>query len=69
MCSVEVNSPTGGADNVLKFTAGLIMGVPLDADLYNVPTPNFLRLRLKYPDQQTHLIVPRPSHLRPVPGK
>lgn len=65
MCRAVINSPVGGPDTTYKFTAGLVMSVPLDAEISHLRSTKPLRLRLKYPDQQTHLIVPRTDHLRP----
>lgn len=65
MCNAVINSPIGGPDTTYKFTAGLVMSVPLDAEISYLSSTKPLRLRLKYPDQQTHLIVPRIDHLRP----
>ena len=64
MCNAVINSPTGGPDSTYKFTAGLVMSIPLDAEISHLHSTKPLRLRLKYPDQQTHLIVPRVDHLR-----
>jgi hypothetical protein len=65
MCNAVINSPVGGPDTTYKFTAGLVMSIPLDAEISHLNSIKPLRLRLKYPDQQTHLIVPRYDHLRP----
>lgn len=65
VCNAVINSPIGGPDTTYKFTAGLVMSVPLDAEISHLHSTKPLRLRLRYPDQQTHLIVPRIDHLRP----
>lgn len=65
MCNAVINSPIGGPDTTYKFTAGLVMSIPLDAEISHLHSTKPLRLRLRYPDQQTHLIVPRIDHLRP----
>lgn len=65
MCYAAINSPVGGPDTTYKFTAGLVMSIPLDAEISHLHSTKPLRLRLRYPDQQTHLIVPRVDHLRP----
>ncbi|XP_054278169.1 integrator complex subunit 4-like [Macrosteles quadrilineatus] len=64
MCHAVMSMPSASADSALKFTAGLVMGIPLDAELYSLHNTNTLRLKVKYPDQQTQLIVPRKSDLR-----
>jgi integrator complex subunit 4 len=43
-----------------------VVGVPLDAELCNVRNTATLRVKVKYPDQQTQLIVPKRSDLRPM---
>ncbi|XP_075235890.1 integrator complex subunit 4 [Lycorma delicatula] len=63
-----INQPAASGEVALKFTAGLVMGIPFDADIYCLQNPNMLRLRVKYPDQQTQLIVPKRADLRLQPG-
>ncbi|XP_049803533.1 integrator complex subunit 4 [Schistocerca nitens] len=57
--------PGGDADAPLKFTAGLVLGVPLEAELRYLQSPELLRIKVRYPDQQTHLLVPPRGDLRP----
>lgn len=64
MCHADIMLSSASADSALKFTAGLIMGVPMDAEIYSLIDTNTLRLKVKYPDQQTQLIVPCKSDLR-----
>lgn len=64
MCRAVLSMPSASADSALKFTAGLVMGIPLDAELCSLRNTNTLRLKVKYPDQQTQLIVPRKADLR-----
>lgn len=64
MCHADVTLSSASADSALKFTAGLIMGIPMDAEIYSLRDINTLRLKVKYPDQQTQLIVPCKSDLR-----
>ncbi|KAF4521167.1 hypothetical protein B566_EDAN011617 [Ephemera danica] len=52
------------ADSALSFTAGLVLGVPLDAELSNLSNVAALRVKVKYPDQTTQLLVPCRSDLR-----
>jgi integrator complex subunit 4 len=66
MSTAVITEPTGEVDAALKFTAGLVVGVPLDAELYNVRNTATLRVKVKYPDQQTQLIVPKRSDFRPM---
>ncbi|KAJ9583048.1 hypothetical protein L9F63_022613 [Diploptera punctata] len=66
MSTAVIMEPTGEVDAALKFTAGLVVGVPLDAELCNVRNAATLRVKVKYPDQQTQLIVPKRSDFRPI---
>ncbi|XP_014277825.1 integrator complex subunit 4 [Halyomorpha halys] len=66
MCHAFLNGPTTSPDAPLKFTAGLVMAVQLDAEIFGLKDPLTLRLRVHYPDHQTHFSVPAASHLRPV---
>jgi integrator complex subunit 4 len=66
MSTAVITEPTGEVDAALKFTAGLVIGVPLDAELCNVRNTATLRVKVKYPDQQTQLIVPKCSDFRPM---
>lgn len=66
MTSATILEPSGQTDSALKFTAGLIMAVPFEAELNYLVDPNRLRLKVKYPDQKTQIILPRPSHLKPL---
>ncbi|XP_066973639.1 integrator complex subunit 4 [Macrobrachium rosenbergii] len=69
MCSAEISEPQGDSESIHKLSAGLVVGVPLDAEVSHIPDPSTLRIRVAYPDHSTHLIVPPKSHLRPVgPG-
>ncbi|CAG0888864.1 unnamed protein product [Darwinula stevensoni] len=60
-----IYEPSGEAEVPLKFTAGLILGVPLDCEVSNVTEVGALRICVKYPDRSFHLIPPRRSDLRP----
>jgi integrator complex subunit 4 len=66
MSTAVITEPTGEVDAALKFTAGLVIGVPLDAELCNVRNTATLCVKVKYPDQQTQLIVPKCSDFRPM---
>lgn len=69
MCSAEINEPQADSETIYKLTAGLVVGVPLDAEISHIPDPSTLRIRVAYPDHSTHLVVPRKNHLRLVsPG-
>lgn len=60
--------PSGQADTSLKFTAGLVMAVHLDAELRHLSDPSRVRIKIKYPDQKTQIVLPRPAHLKPLPA-
>lgn len=62
--SAEIFEPTGESDNPLKFLAGFVLGVPLDAEIRGLVLPQNLRVRVRYPDQQTQLTIPQESHLK-----
>ncbi|CAH1117828.1 unnamed protein product [Phaedon cochleariae] len=66
MSSASILEPTGHADTSLKFTAGLIMSVPFEAELRYLLDPSRIRLKIKYPDQRTQIVLPRPRHLKPL---
>lgn len=66
MSSASILEPNGQTDTSLKFTAGLIMSVPLEAELNHLLDPSRIRIKVKYPDQKTQIILPRPSHLKPL---
>ncbi|CAG9769751.1 unnamed protein product [Ceutorhynchus assimilis] len=66
MSSAQIIEPSGQADTSLKFTAGLIMSVPFEAELKYLIDPNRIRLKVKYPDQKMQVILPRPQHLKPL---
>ncbi|KAJ8964137.1 hypothetical protein NQ314_005105 [Rhamnusium bicolor] len=64
--SAQILEPSGQTDTSLKFTAGLIMSVPLEAELRYLIDPSRIRMKIKYPDQRTQVILPRPAHLKPL---
>lgn len=66
MSTAVILEPTGQTDTTLKFTAGLVMSIPFEAELRNLSSPERLRLKVKYPDQKTQIILPRPSHIKPL---
>ncbi|KAF7284883.1 integrator complex subunit 4 [Rhynchophorus ferrugineus] len=66
MSSATIIEPTGQTDTSLKFTAGLIMSVPFEAELRYLLDPSRIRLKIKYPDQKMHVILPKFQHLKPL---
>ncbi len=65
--SAEILEPTGESDNPLKFLAGFVLGVPMDAEITGLVADahDYLRLRVKYPDQHTQLTIPQVRLLSP----
>ncbi|XP_044728880.1 integrator complex subunit 4 [Chrysoperla carnea] len=64
MCKAKILQPSGENDSALKFTAGLIVSVPFEAELLNLNDRGTLRIKVKYPDQQIQMTVPRVADLR-----
>lgn len=63
-CRAYIEEPRGDADAALKFTGGLLLGIPLNAKILNLRDPSTLRIKLRHPDQQVQLLLPRQSDLR-----
>jgi len=66
MCRAVINEPCADADAVLRFTAGLVVAVPFDAEITSLPSLRQLRVKVRYPDQTTVMILPKQSDLRPL---
>ncbi|XP_045454266.1 integrator complex subunit 4 [Melitaea cinxia] len=66
MCSASIIEPATDNDTVLRFCAGLIAGVALEAEVVRVRDPHALRVRVAYPDTRVHALVPPRDHLRPL---
>uniref|UniRef100_UPI00358FD580 integrator complex subunit 4 n=1 Tax=Myxine glutinosa TaxID=7769 RepID=UPI00358FD580 len=68
--SAEIIEPSGESDNPLKFTAGLVLGLDLDASIHHVSEPHLrVRVQVVYPDGQSQIIHPRAADFRnPSPG-
>jgi integrator complex subunit 4 len=64
MSSAVINEPTGKSETPLKFTAGLVLCIRLDAVIRNITNVRHVRVKIKYPDQQTHLVLPKLSDFR-----
>ncbi|OQR67888.1 integrator complex subunit 4-like [Tropilaelaps mercedesae] len=64
--SAVINEPTGEQDLPIKFQAGLVVAVTLDCELENVADVGAVRIRLRYPDKQEQLVLPRRSNFRPT---
>lgn len=66
LCRAIIEEPRGDADAALKFTGGLLLGIPLTAKILNLRDPETLRIKIRHPDQQVQLLLPRKSDLRPL---
>lgn len=44
MASATIIEPTGESDTALKFTAGLLLGIPLDAEINNLEDTTHVRI-------------------------
>lgn len=66
MSSATIVEPSGQTDTSLKFTAGLIMSVPFEAELRHLIDPSRIRLKVKYPDQKMQVLLPKVQHLKPL---
>ncbi|KAG8034468.1 hypothetical protein G9C98_007544 [Cotesia typhae] len=65
LCRAIIEEPRGDADAALKFTGGLILGIPLTAKILNLRDPSTIRIKLRHPDQQVQLLLPKKVDLRP----
>lgn len=59
---------TTSSDSAIKVTAGLIAAIPFLAEINNLRESQRidLRMRIKYPDQNVHLMVPRMRDLKRI---
>lgn len=64
MCTATILEPTGFTETPIKFIAGLVAAIPLEAEIMHIKDPSFLRVRVKYPDQHARISVPRTGDLR-----
>lgn len=56
------------SESIVKVTAGLIAALPFVAEIDNIQQSqrHDLRLRIKYPDQNVHFVVPRLRDLKRI---
>ena len=70
MCKARIIEPldSGSTEEVIKVTAGLIAAIPFVAELENLQEKQRqdLRIKIKYPDQNVHIVVPRLRDLKKV---
>lgn len=73
MCTAKIVEPdeTASMENIVKVTAGLIAALPLNAEIENLQEHQRqdLRIRVKYPDQEIHIVVPRLRDLKKIMGE
>ncbi len=58
-----IYEPTGMNETPLKYTAGMVLAVSVDAEISNVQDClDMVRIAIKTPDQKVQLVTPKPSH-------
>ena len=67
MCRAVIFDPQGMNETPLKYVAGMILAVPVDAEIYNLPDGALSRVRIaiKTPDQKVALVTPKPTQVYP----
>ncbi|XP_071798117.1 integrator complex subunit 4-like [Asterias amurensis] len=60
----KIREPTGGSDNPLRFTAGLVLAVNIDCLLDNVQDLNQVKIKVQFADSQVQLFNPKMSDFR-----
>ncbi|XP_075157218.1 integrator complex subunit 4 [Haematobia irritans] len=70
MCEANILEPCPqmSQDNVIKVTAGLIAALPFVAEIDNLQESqkNDMRIKIKYPDQHMHTVVPKLSDFKKI---
>lgn len=69
ICTARILEPSPSAsESIVKVTAGLIAAMPFVAEIQNLREVQRqdLRLRIKYPDQNVHFVVPRMRDLKQI---
>lgn len=69
MSSAVIYEPSALNEVPLKYTAGMILAVPVDAELSNISETSKVKLAIKTPDQKIILVTPRPTDFLPKPGE
>lgn len=68
MCSARIIEPSAvnSMDNQIKVTAGLIAAVPVHVEIEHLQEHQTkdLRIRIKFPDQIAHLVIPNRKDLK-----
>lgn len=73
MCTARIIEPDEAMsnENVIKVTAGLVAALPIHAvieQLQECQREN-LRIKIKYPDQNIHVVMPRLRDLKRIIGE
>ncbi|EDW07603.1 integrator complex subunit 4 [Drosophila mojavensis] len=68
MANILEPCPVQSQDNVIKVTAGLIAAVPFVAEIDNLLESQKadMRIKIKYPDQHMHTVVPKMTDFKPI---
>ncbi|EDV92118.1 integrator complex subunit 4 [Drosophila grimshawi] len=68
MANILEPCPLQSQDNVIKVTAGLIAAVPFVAEIDNLLESQKadMRIKIKYPDQHMHTVVPKQTDFKPI---
>lgn len=68
MCTGRIIEPSAisSMENQIKVTAGLIAAVPINVEIDNLQEHQTrdLRIRIKYPDQIVHMVIPNQRDLK-----
>ena len=59
MSHAVIFEPIGNNETPLKYTAGMILAVPVDGELFNVENHNLVRIAIQTPDQKIMLVTPK----------
>ncbi|KAK2192531.1 hypothetical protein NP493_28g05019 [Ridgeia piscesae] len=62
--SADILEPSGVSEHPLKFMAGLTVAVTLVAQINEVENIQDVRIKLRYPDSEEHLVVPTLTDFR-----
>ena len=57
MSKAIVYEPAGSNETPLKYTAGLVLAVPVDCDLVNVRDISLVKVAIRTPDQKVRIVV------------
>ena len=68
MARATIHEPAGSQETPHKYMAGLVLGIPMDAEVHNVVDTAALRICIFTGDQQSQLSIPRRGDLTPSPG-